>query len=62
MALDNGPEYISHLLKNWTEQQSIELAYIQPGNPQQNAYIERYNCTVHYEWLACDDFESLAEV
>jgi putative transposase len=59
---DNGPEYISHLLKNWAEQQSIELAYIQPGNPQQNAYIERYNRTVRYEWLACDDFESLAEV
>lgn len=59
---DNGPEYISHLLKNWAEQHSIELAYIQPGNPQQNAYIERYNRTVRYEWLACDDFESLAEV
>jgi putative transposase len=38
------------------------LAYIQAGNPQQNAYIERYNRTLRYEWLACDDFESLAEV
>ena len=36
---DNGPEYVSYLLKNWAEQQSIELAYIQPGNPQQNSYI-----------------------
>ena len=59
---DNGPEYISQLLKNWAEQHSIELAYIQPGNPQQNTYIERYNRTVRHEWLAGDDFESLAEV
>ncbi len=59
---DNGPEYISQQLKNWAKQHSIELAYIQPGNPKQNAYIERYNRTVRHEWLACDDFESLAEV
>ncbi|MBY0443666.1 MAG: transposase, partial [Burkholderiales bacterium] len=37
-------------------------AFIQPGNPQQNAYIESYNRTVRYEWLACVDFERLAEV
>jgi hypothetical protein len=25
---------------------------IQPGNPQQNAYVKRYNRTVRYDWLA----------
>lgn len=40
---DNGPEYISDTLKNWAKQQDIRLDYIQLGNPQQNAYIERYN-------------------
>jgi putative transposase len=28
-----------------------ELAHIQPGRPQQNAYIERYTRTVRHEWL-----------
>ncbi len=54
---DNGPEYISEILKTWAEQQGIQINYIQPGKPQQNAYVERYNRTVRYEWLAQYLFE-----
>lgn len=49
---DNGPEYISHKLAAWAERKEIELCFIQPGNPQQNAYIERFNRTVRYDWLS----------
>ncbi len=59
---DNGPEYISGALKEWAEKQKITLQYIQPGNPQQNAYIERYNRTVRYDWLNQHIFRSLDEV
>ena len=59
---DNGPEYISGLLASWAEKRSISLAFIQPGKPQQNAYIERYNRTVRYDWLGQYLFESIAEV
>lgn len=59
---DNGPEYISHLLAQWAEKHQIRLLYIQPGNPQQNAYIERYNRTVRYDWLNQYLFSTIAEV
>lgn len=59
---DNGPEYISHKLQNWAKTNDIILEYIQPGNPQQNAYIERYNRTVRYDWLAHHLFETIDEV
>ena len=59
---DNGPEYISGALQMWAENNGIKLNYIQPGNPQQNAYIERYNRTVRYEWLAQLLFDSIEQV
>ena len=39
-------------MADWAKDQEIELLFIQPGNPQQNAYVERYNRTVRYDWLA----------
>ena len=59
---DNGPEYIGNTLTNWAERQGIRLDHIQPGKPQQNAYIERYNRTVRYDWLSHYLFESISEV
>lgn len=59
---DNGPEYISVLLAAWAERRGIRIEHIQPGNPQQNAYIERYNRTVRYDWLGQYLFDSIAEV
>lgn len=59
---DNGPEYISEELKEWAMKQGITLGYIQPGNPQQNAYIERFNRTVRYDWLAHHLFGTLEEL
>lgn len=59
---DNGPEYISAALASWAKKHDIMLVFIQPGNPQQNAYIERYNRTVRYDWLPHYLFSSIEEV
>ena len=59
---DNGPEYISHKLAAWTREKGIELCFIQPGNPQQNAYIERFNRTVRYDWLSQYIYRDIEEL
>ena len=59
---DSGPEYISHLFGRWAEDRGIGLQFIQPGNPQQNAYVERYNRTVRYDWLNQYIFKTVEEV
>ncbi len=46
----------------WAMKQEITLGYIQPGNPQQNGYIERFNRIVRYDWLGQYLFESLNEL
>lgn len=61
---DNGPEYISELLRRWSEKHDVRLDFIQPGNPQQNAYVERGStgqcamngCRSTYgrTWLKCN--------
>lgn len=39
---DNGTEFTSYALTEWCQAQDIELRYIRPGKPDQNAYIERF--------------------
>ena len=40
----------------------IRIEYIQPGKPQQNAYIERYNRTMRYSWVSKHLFDTLEQV
>jgi putative transposase len=62
IRVDNGPEYISDCLHQWAETRGIAIQHIQPGKPQQNAYIERYNRTVRHEWLDQYMFATIKEV
>jgi putative transposase len=59
---DNGPEYVSELLQSWARRKGIDILFIQPGKPQQNAYVERYNRTVRYDWLNQYLFSNISEV
>jgi putative transposase len=60
--VDNGSEYISQVFADWCEEHDIKLNHIQPGKPNQNAYIERFNRTYRHEVLNAYVFESLRQV
>ena len=62
IRVDNGPEYISQVFADWCKDHGIRLIYIQPGKPNQNAYIERFNRTYRHEVLNAYVFESLRQV
>lgn len=62
LRMDNGPELISSQLAAWCTQHNVEMIHIQPGKPNQNAYIERFNRTFREEVLNAYLFSSLNEV
>jgi putative transposase len=62
LRLDNGPEFTAECFTAWCDAQGIARLYIQPGKPDQNAFIERFNRTYREEVLDAYLFEVPTEV
>lgn len=58
---DNGPEFVVQAVQHWLTAQQVQAAYIEPGNPWQNACGESCNGRLRDECLNLEWFRNLAE-
>lgn len=58
---DNGTEFTSTAILQWSQEQLVAWHYIAPGKPQQNAFIESFNGKLRDELLNETLFSSLAQ-
>ena len=62
LRTDNGPEFLGQCFTQWCSDNGITIDYIEPGKPNQNAYIERFNRSYRTELLDTWLFKDLDEV
>ena len=61
LVQDNGPEFTGRALDAWAYKHGVQLAFIQPGKPTQNAFVESFNGTFRNECLNSHWFVSLED-
>lgn len=61
ITVDNGPEFAGRALDHWAYKNNVRLAFIQPGKPIQNAFIESFNGRLRHECLNQHYFVTLQE-
>ena len=58
---DNGPEFVAKAVQDWIAAVGARTAYIAPGSPWENGYIESFNARIRDELLDGEIFYTLAE-
>jgi putative transposase len=58
---DNGPEFVAKAVQGWIAAVGAETAYIAPGSPWENGYVESFNARLRDELLDGEFFYSLRE-
>jgi putative transposase len=58
---DNGPEFIAEAVQTWIAAVGSKTAYIAPGSPWENGYVESFNARLRDELLNGEIFYSLRE-
>ena len=58
---DNSPEFVAKAVKEWVAGVGARTAYIAPGSPWENGYVESFNGKLRDELLDCEVFNTLKE-
>lgn len=58
---DNGPDFVANAVQKWITAVGAKTAYITPGSPRENGFIESFNARLRDELLDGEIFYSLAE-
>jgi transposase InsO family protein len=58
---DNGPEFIAKSVQSWIAAVGARTAYITPGSPWENGYVESFNAQIRNELLNGEIFYTLKE-
>jgi putative transposase len=61
LRIDNGPENCSRAMLVWAVEHDVELHFIDPGKPAQNAWIESFNARVRDEFFNLHSFRTLED-
>jgi putative transposase len=58
---DNGPEFVAKAVQAWIAAVGARTAYIAPGSPWENGFVESFNARLRDELLKGEIFYSLRE-
>ena len=58
---DNGPEFVAGAVRQWIAAVDARTAFIEPGSPWENGYIESFNARLREELLNGEIFYTLRE-
>ena len=61
ITVDHGTEFMSRALEDWAYQRGVQLDFIRPGKPVENAFIESFNGRLRDECLNVHQFTSLED-
>ena len=56
ITVDHGTEFMSRALEDWAYQRGVQLDFIRPGKPVENAFIESFNGRLRDECLNVHQF------
>ncbi|BDU77567.1 integrase core domain-containing protein [Mesoterricola sediminis] len=62
ITVDNGAEFAGKVMDAWSDLHKVNLAFIRPGKPTENAFIESFNGRLRAECLNVEIFRSMGEV